>query len=73
VYVHAHNAEAVYADFAAEYAAAGRAGRPPVWVADGRGFSPDKKPTDVGHDFAAVWQGVPTAWSSTAACACPST
>jgi hypothetical protein len=58
VYVHAHNAAVVHADFVAEFRAAGHKGDPPVWVASGRGFSPDKKPTDVGHAFAGVWQGV---------------
>jgi hypothetical protein len=57
VYVHAHNARTVYDDLVAEYRAAGHDGRPPVWVASGRGFSPDKRPTDVGHEFAGVWQG----------------
>ena len=58
VYVHAHNAETVHGDLVDEYHAAGRTGRPPVWVASGRGFSPDKRPADVGHAFAGVWQGV---------------
>ncbi len=58
VYVHAHNAAAVHEDLVAEFRAAGRAGAPPVWVASGRNFSPDKRPTDVGHHFAGVWQGV---------------
>ena len=58
VYVHAHNAATVHADFAEEYAAAGLEGTPPVWVASGRGFTPDKRPADVGHAFAGVWQGV---------------
>jgi hypothetical protein len=58
VYVHAHNAAAVHEDFVAEYAAAGLEGAPPVWVASGRGFTTQKRPTDVGHAFAGVWQGV---------------
>lgn len=58
VYVHAHNARAVHGDLVDEYRAAGRDGAPPVWVASGRGFSPDKRPADVGHHFAGVWQGV---------------
>jgi hypothetical protein len=58
VYVHAHNARVVHGDLVAEYRAVGRAHEPPVWVASGRGFSPDKRPTDVGHQFAHVWQGV---------------
>jgi hypothetical protein len=48
----------VHEDFAAEYAAAGLSGRPAVWVASGRGFTTDKSPTDVGHAFAGVWQGM---------------
>ena len=58
VYVHAHNAAAVYADLVAEYRTAGVAAEPPVWVASGRGFTRDAAPTDVGHQFAGVWQGV---------------
>jgi hypothetical protein len=58
VYVHAHNAAVVHADFVDEFRAAGHAAAPPVWVASARGFSPDKRPADVGHAFAGVWQGV---------------
>ena len=58
VYVHAHNAAAVYDDLVAEYRAAGVTAEPPVWVASGRGFTRDAAPTDVGHQFAGVWQGV---------------
>jgi hypothetical protein len=57
-YAHKHNAERIYADVKAEYRAAGRKGEPPFWIASGRGFSPDKAPHEVGHAFAAVWQGV---------------
>ena len=57
VYVHAHNAAVVHADLVDEFRAA-RRDAPPVWVASGRGFSPDKRPADVGHAFAGVWQGV---------------
>ncbi|HEY0778332.1 MAG TPA: glycoside hydrolase domain-containing protein, partial [Gemmatirosa sp.] len=58
VYVHAHNAPVVHDDLAAAYTAAGLHVEPPVWVASGRGFSPDKFPRDVGQAFAGVWQGV---------------
>lgn len=58
VYVHAHNAPSVHDDLAAVYAASGLAIEPPVWVASGRGFSPDKFPGEVGQAFAGVWQGV---------------
>jgi hypothetical protein len=58
VYVHAHNADAVYRDLVAEYRAAGVTAEPPIWVASGRGFHREAAPTDVGHHFAGVWQGV---------------
>ena len=58
VYVHAHNAAAVHQDLVAEYRAAGVAAAPPVWVASERGFTRDAAPTDVGHQFAGVWQGM---------------
>lgn len=59
VYVHAHNAPTVHDDLVAEFAAAGRAIEPPVWVASGKGFSPERSaPHEVGHWFADVWQGV---------------
>jgi hypothetical protein len=58
VYVHAHNAALVHDDLLAEFRAAGVAAEPPVWVASGRGFTRDAAPTDVGHQFAGVWQGV---------------
>ena len=58
VYVHAHNAPVVHADLAAQYAQAGLTIEPPVWVASGHGFAPDKFPRDVGQAFAGVWQGV---------------
>ena len=37
---------------------AGKTEQPPFWIASGRGFSEDKEPQDVGHQFASVWQGV---------------
>ena len=38
VYVHAHNAQAVYDDMKAEFAAAGVTEEPRIWVASGRGW-----------------------------------
>jgi hypothetical protein len=58
VYAHAYNAGLIYRDVKAVYEAAGRTDEPPFWVAGGRGFSPGKAPQEVGHAFAAVWQGV---------------
>jgi hypothetical protein len=58
VYVHSHNAQMVYDDVKGVFAAAGSDEEPRFWVASGRDFSPDKKPEEVGHDFAGMWQGV---------------
>jgi hypothetical protein len=58
VYVHAHNAQAVYDDFKAEFAAAGVTEEPRIWVASGRGWEEGKAPQDVGFAFSGVWQGV---------------
>jgi hypothetical protein len=57
IYAHTHNADLIYGDVKAEYEAAGRSDEPPFWIANSRGFSPDKEPHEVGHSFAAVWQG----------------
>ena len=58
VYVHTHNAEDLYEMVRAEYAAAGLNEEPPFWVAGGQRFAPSKKPQQVGHAFASLWQGV---------------
>ena len=58
IYVHSHNAADVYADVKAVFARAGVDEEPRFWVASARDFSPDKKPQEVGHEFAGMWQGV---------------
>jgi hypothetical protein len=58
VYVHAHNAQTVHDDLVLEFAAAGVAGEPRMWIASGRGFDEGKAPQDVGFAFAGVWQGM---------------
>lgn len=58
IYVHAHNARAVYDDVKRVYAAARVNEEPRFWVASARDFSPDKAPQEVGHEFAGMWQGV---------------
>jgi hypothetical protein len=58
VYVHAHNAQVVYDDLKAEFAAAGVKAEPRIWIASGRGFEEGKAPQDVGFTFAGVWQGL---------------
>jgi len=57
-YVHTHNANLIYRDVASVFIDAGKLEDPPFWIASGRGFSEDKEPHEVGHDFAKVWQGV---------------
>jgi hypothetical protein len=56
-YAHTRNAALIHRDVRAVYAGAGIAEDPPFWIAGGSDFSTDKKPGDVGHPFAAVWQG----------------
>jgi hypothetical protein len=58
IYVHTNNADVVYADVKREYLAAGLTDEPPFWVAKARGFDINKLPSEMGHAFAAVWQGV---------------
>ena len=57
-YVHTKNAATIYRDMKAVYTAAGIAEEPPFWIAGGNDFSPDKEPHEVGHSFAAMWQGM---------------
>ncbi len=57
-YVHNHNAQLIYDDVASVFVAAGKLEQPPFWIASGRGFSEDKEPHEVGHEFASVWQGI---------------
>ena len=58
VYVHKHNAQAVYDDLKLEFAAAGVNEAPRIWVASGTNFDEGKAPQDVGFAFAGVWQGM---------------
>jgi hypothetical protein len=58
IYVHSHNAADVYADVKRVYTRAGIDEEPRFWVASARDFSPDKAPSEVGHEFAGMWQGV---------------
>ena len=58
IYVHTSNAEPIFRDASAEYAAAGLAEEPPFWVAGGSRFDVDKTPSAAGHSFTAVWQGM---------------
>lgn len=58
IYVHSWNAQAVYDDVKSLYNAAGVKEEPRFWIASARDFSPEKAPTEVGHEFAGMWQGV---------------
>jgi hypothetical protein len=57
-YAHSFNADLIYSDVKQVLAAAGISNDPPFWIASERGFAIDKAPTEVGHAFAQVWQGV---------------
>ena len=59
IYAHTRNASKIYDDVSDVYDAAGIEADPPFWVAGSSGFSPSSStPTDVGHHFASVWQGM---------------
>jgi hypothetical protein len=57
-YTHDFNAKLIYRDVASVYVSAGRLDQPPFWIARGEGFSEDKMPSEMGHAFAQVWQGL---------------
>lgn len=57
-YTHSFNANTIYRDVKQVLAGAGITSDPPFWIASVRGFAEDKHPTEVGHAFAKVWQGV---------------
>lgn len=58
-YAHTANASLIYNDVRAVYDSLGITDEPSFWVAGNTAeFAPGKAPTDVGHAFAAVWQGV---------------
>ena len=58
-YAHTANAALIYEDVKSVYDSLNVKGEPPFWVAGNTAeFAPGKAPTDVGHAFAAVWQGV---------------
>ena len=58
-YTHHDNAAEIFRDVKAVLTAKGDTTEPPFWIA-GRTkiFDTDKMPTDVGHAFAEVWQGL---------------
>ena len=58
-YAHTANAAVIYDDVKSVYDSLNVSGEPPFWVAGNTAeFARGKAPTDVGHAFAAVWQGV---------------
>ena len=58
IYVHTDNANTVYNDVKAVYGSVGLKSEPPFWVAKSRGFDTTKQPSEMGHTFAAIWQGI---------------
>ena len=57
-YAHSYNATLIYADVKKVLTTAGVTVDPPFWIASTQGFATDKDPSEVGHAFAQVWQGV---------------
>ena len=57
-YAHSFNANLVYNDVKQVFTADNISADPAFWVSSGRGFAEDKFPSEVGHAFAQVWQGV---------------
>src|SRR3954471_3280602 len=57
-YAHSFNANLVYSDVKQVLVAGGISAEPPFWIASERGFAEDKLPSEVGHAFAQVWQGL---------------
>ena len=58
-YAHTANAALIYDDVKSVYDSLHVSDEPPFWVAGNTAeFARGKAPTDVGHAFAAVWQGV---------------
>jgi hypothetical protein len=58
VYVHSHNAQAIYDDVKRVFAEHGIREEPRFWIAGGSGFHEGRAPQEVGFAFAGVWQGV---------------
>lgn len=61
-YAHTRNAALIYADVKGVFESHGLRAEPPFWIAGGSNFGRDRAPQDVGHAFAAVWQGVLDTW-----------
>ncbi len=58
-YAHVDNAARIYGDVKPLFVQGGDSVDPPFWIAGhSSAFTTDKVPTDVGHTFAAVWQGL---------------
>jgi hypothetical protein len=57
-YAHSYNANLIYRDVKQVLVASAVGADPPFWIASERGFATDKDPTEVGHAFAQVWQGL---------------
>jgi hypothetical protein len=57
-YAHSYNANLVYKDVKQVLLAHGVQADPPFWIASTDGFATDKEPSEVGHSFAQVWQGI---------------
>jgi hypothetical protein len=61
-YAHTRNAQQIYDDVRALFDRREIESDPPFWIAGGSNFGRDRDPQEVGHRFAAVWQGVLDTW-----------
>lgn len=61
-YAHTRNAQLIYDDVRGVFDRRGIQADPPFWIAGGTDFELDRHPADVGHEFAAVWQGALDTW-----------
>jgi len=61
-YAHTRNAERIYTDVAEVFARHGVREAPRFWIAGGSNFHRKAEPSGVGHEFAAVWQGLLDTW-----------
>jgi len=57
-YAHSYNADLIYRDVKQVLIASGVSTDPPFWISSTQGFATDKAPSEVGHSFAQVWQGI---------------
>lgn len=56
-YVHKSNAKLIHEDVSGAFREAGRTDAPNFWIAGGKDFHHERRPQEIGLDFATAWQG----------------